>query len=164
MKGDGMMQASRTTAIKRTGMIVDIEGIKKRLPHRYPFLMIDRIIAQEPGKCTAIKCVTENECHFTGHFPGRSIMPGMLIAEAMAQASSFVGAPTENADKPEQAVNGQNFLCSMRIDFKKPVIPGDVLVLETELVKKFGQLMKFNGTARVDDILIAEGSFSVAGL
>lgn len=164
MKGECTMNAPRVTAIKRKGMLVDIEGIKKRLPHRYPFLMIDRIVSQGPGTCTAIKCVTENECHFTGHFPQRSIMPGMLIAEAMAQASSFIGGPAGAEEQTREPVHGQNFLCSMNIDFKKPVIPGDVLVLETVLVKKFGPLMKFTGTARVDDILIAEGSFSIAGL
>jgi 3-hydroxyacyl-[acyl-carrier-protein] dehydratase len=152
--------------INRKNMVLSIEDIRSRLPHRYPFLMIDRIIKQEPGKCTAIKCVTINECHFTGHFPNQAIMPGMLIAEAMAQAACFVGSEKkadggEIESKEESAIQ-KGFLINMNIKFKEPVIPGDVLNLDVIFLKSMAGMMKFSGRALVDGKIVAEGDFMVA--
>lgn len=145
--------------IKRKNLVFSIEEIKKRLPHRYPFLMVDRIIEQKPGYCKGIKNVTINECFFVGHFPQQAIMPGTMIAECIAQTAAFVGPPpneniSETHNEPKKA-----FLVSMNIKFQHPVIPGDQLVIEVRVIKRMAQMTMFQGTAKVEDIVVATAEF-----
>ncbi len=133
----------------------DILSIMKRLPHRYPFLMIDRIIELVPGKrITAIKNVTINEPFFAGHFPSEPIMPGVLIVEAMAQAGGLLA--WETADKKDDDQLIFYFTAMDRVRFRKPVVPGDQLVLDVELLRARSTAAKMSGTAKVDGKLAAE--------
>lgn len=144
-------------------MKLSIEEIKTRLPHRYPFLMIDRIVEVGKGYCVAIKNITYNECIFLGHFPKQSIMPGTLIAESMAQAAAFVGKDEEQdlTDKEATKTPEKGFLVAMNVKFQQPVIPGDQLIIKVRHIKTFGELMTFSGEAFVDKELMAKGQFSV---
>jgi len=134
--------------------MIEIKEIMNILPHAYPFLLVDRIIEVESGKrIIGIKNVTYNEPFFPGHFPGRPIMPGVLIIEAMAQTAGllvFSSIPEEEHKKP---------VYFLRIDnarFRKPVIPGDQLRLELEITKHRQSFWGFRGKAFVDEKLVAE--------
>lgn len=137
--------------------MIDILQIQKLLPHRYPFLLVDRVVEVVPGvKLIAYKNVTANEPFFNGHFPGHPIMPGVLILEALAQASAILAYKTEGLD-PQKKVS---YL--MAIDnakFRRPVVPGDRLQLEVEVIKHKGPIWKQRGTALVDGQKVAEGEF-----
>lgn len=134
--------------------MIEIKEIMKILPHAYPFLLVDRIIEMEPGKrIVGIKNVTYNEPFFPGHFPGRPIMPGVLIVEAIAQAAgvlAFKSMPEEGQGKPVY------FLGIDHVRFRKPVIPGDQLRLELEITKRRQSIWGFKGQALVDGKLVAE--------
>lgn len=142
-------------------MQLGIKEIKKRLHHRYPFLLIDRVIELEEGvSCTAVKGVTGNEDFFQGHFPENPVMPGVLIIEAMAQAGGIAGFSL-NKD-PEN-----NLLMFVGIDgvkFRGPVVPGDQLILKTTLKFKKLNMWGFNGEAYVNDKLVASGTIKVASV
>lgn len=132
---------------------IDIHEIQTLLPHRYPFLLIDRVIDYTPGESlVGIKNITFNEPQFTGHFPQRVIMPGVLILEALAQATGLL------AFKSVEDLRSDNSLYYLAgIDnarFKKPVEPGDQLKLEVKLVKNKRNLWKFSGEATVDGELV----------
>lgn len=133
---------------------IDIVEIMRLLPHRYPFVMVDRILSMEPGKeITGLKNVTINEPFFQGHFPGRPVMPGVLILEGMAQ----VGGVLAFYANPEAV--GQKLLFFAGIDkarFRKPVVPGDQLILKLEMIKQKRTIMMMGGKAYVDDTLVAE--------
>jgi 3-hydroxyacyl-[acyl-carrier-protein] dehydratase len=133
----------------------DIRDIFKLLPHRYPFLLVDRITAIEPGKTiVALKNVTYNENFFTGHFPEVPTMPGVLILEALAQASGLLSVITSGI----RADSGM-ILYFAGIDaarFKRPVIPGDQLTLHSEIIKQKRDLWKFKTRAMVGDMLACE--------
>ena len=136
--------------------MVEHEEIKKILPHRYPFLLIDRILEFEPEKrAVGIKNVTGNEDFFTGHFPGYPVMPGVLIIEALAQVGSFaVLSKDENRGKIA-------FFGGLdKVKFKKQVVPGDQLKLEVELVKMKGRVGKGVGKAYVLDEVAAEAELT----
>jgi beta-hydroxyacyl-ACP dehydratase FabZ len=126
------------------------------MPHRYPFLLIDRIIDVVPRKrVVAIKNVTFNEPQFMGHFPDRPVMPGVLIVEAMAQAGGFM---LLNAiEEPEKKL--VYFMGIDGVRFRKPVIPGDQLRLEIEMIQFRPNSCKMGGKALVDDKIVAEGTF-----
>jgi 3-hydroxyacyl-[acyl-carrier-protein] dehydratase len=126
----------------------DIEAIKKYLPHRYPFLMVDRVIDIIPGKSiTALKNLSANEPFFSGHFPRMSVMPGVLMVEAMAQASGMLIYETLGV-VPEGELY---FLAGIdKVRFKRLVVPGDQLRLHVELTKHRLDVWKFTGTASVD--------------
>ena len=134
---------------------MDIRAVLGYLPHRYPFLMIDRVRECEPGKrIVAIKCVSFNEPYFQGHFPNRPIMPGVLILEAMAQAGGILAFRTESG-KPDE--NSVYYLAGIdEARFKKPVIPGDLLEIEVTLVRTLRGIWKFACVARVDASVVAE--------
>jgi len=133
----------------------NILEIMKLLPHRYPFLLIDRIVELNPGKkVVAVKNVTINEPFFIGHFPNEPIMPGVLIVEAMAQAGGVLA--WESTDKEKQAEMTFYFTAMDRVRFRKPVVPGDQLILEVELLRLRSTAAKFTGTAKVGDTLVAE--------
>lgn len=134
--------------------VFTLEEIHKLLPHRYPFALVDRIIKYIPGQiAVGIKNVTFNEPHFQGHFPGRPIMPGVLIVEAMAQVGGVVLTQMEDAQ-------GKLFMFAGidKVKFRRPVVPGDQLVMTVELVsikrRRFGWM---RGQAEVDGRLVAEG-------
>jgi 3-hydroxyacyl-[acyl-carrier-protein] dehydratase len=144
--------------IKRKNTVFDIEAIKATLPHRYPFLMVDRVLEQTPGKCVALKNITFNEPCFQGHFPEQSIMPGALITEAMAQATAFVGPAEDGSDPPVK----KGFVTMTQIKIKRPVIPGDQLVISVKQIKKIKDVMKFKCVASVDGNPVATGDINVA--
>jgi beta-hydroxyacyl-ACP dehydratase FabZ len=132
--------------------MVDIDEIKKLLPHRYPFLLVDRIVELELSKrIVGIKNVTINEPFFTGHFPEKPIMPGVLILEAMAQAGGVL------AFKSFPGMEGSVFFTGIDdARFRKPVIPGDQLKLVVEVVRHRREIWVFDGKALVDDDIVAE--------
>ena len=140
---------------------MDIQEILEHLPHRYPFLLIDRVLECEPGKSlVALKNVSVNEPMFTGHFPERPIFPGVLIMEALAQATGILAFRT-NEKKPD----GSSLYYFAGIDkcrFKQPVVPGDQLMLEVEIVKEKRGIWKFNGVAKVDGKIVASAELMCA--
>lgn len=133
----------------------DIRAIMQHLPHRFPFLLVDRILELVPDqRIKGLKNVTVNEPFFQGHFPGTPIMPGVLIIEAMAQAGgvlAMVSAP----DAKEGTL--MYFMGFDQVKFRKPVVPGDQLIIEVEVLKKRAKILKLAGTAKVDGQLVAEG-------
>jgi beta-hydroxyacyl-ACP dehydratase FabZ len=135
--------------------MLDIIEIQKILPHRYPFLYVDRVLEVEPGKkIVAIKNVTFDEHFFQGHFPGRPIMPGVLIVEAMAQVGGILVHKTiETEDKMVY------FMSIDKVKFRKPVVPGDQLVFEVVPIQSRGKVHKFKGEAKVDGKLVCEAEF-----
>ena len=137
-------------------MMMDIKEIQQVLPHRYPFLLVDRIIDLHPGeKAVGIKNVTMNEEFFRGHFPGNPIMPGVLIVEALAQVAGVLSF--RSGATPGQSVY---FLSIERAKFRKPVIPGDQLRLEINITQQRGNVWKFSGNATVEDKVVAEADFT----
>jgi 3-hydroxyacyl-[acyl-carrier-protein] dehydratase len=137
--------------------MMDLLEIQKLLPHRYPFLLVDRVVEVAPGqKLVGYKNVTANEPFFNGHFPGHPVMPGVLILEALAQACAILAYKSESVD-PSRKVT---YL--MAIDgakFRRPVVPGDRLQLEVELIKHKGAIYKHRGVATVDGQKVAEAEF-----
>jgi beta-hydroxyacyl-ACP dehydratase FabZ len=132
----------------------DIRDIMKYLPHRYPFLLIDRVLEVVPDeKIVALKNVSINEPFFQGHFPDMPVMPGVLIVEAMAQASGILytsGAPEE------QHGNIMYFMGIDKAKFRKPVVPGDQLIFEARVLRKRSNALKIAATATVDGAVVAE--------
>ena len=147
----------------------DIEAIKRRLPHRYPFLMVDRIEESGPGYAIGIKNVTANEPCFQGHFPQRSVMPGALIAEALMQTSAFVGriAGPEGTGPAAPGVDAlgadrQLFAIGLNLKFRRPVVPGDRLRMELRFVRMAADMLRFRATARTGVGIVASGDLSLA--
>jgi len=133
--------------------MMEIKEIMNILPHAYPFLLVDRILEIEAGKrIVGIKNVTYNEPFFPGHFPGRPIMPGVLIVEAMAQTAGILVF----SSLPEQFKTPVYFLGIDNVRFRKPVIPGDQLRLELEITKHRQSIWGFKGKALVDGNVVAE--------
>jgi len=133
---------------------LDIQEIKELLPHRYPFLLVDRVSAYEPGESlTAIKNVSFNEPCFQGHFPERPIFPGVLIIEAMAQAAALLGC-VSMGEKPE--TGSIYYLVGVdNVRFKKTVRPGDQIILNVKFIKVRKNIWKFEVTATVDEKFVA---------
>ena len=140
-------------------MVLDILEIKKRLKHRYPFLLIDRVLELEEGKrCVALKNVTVNEPFFQGHFPESPIMPGVLIVEALAQTGGIAGYSLyQNADQDITYFAGMD-----NVKFKKPVVPGDQLILKSEFVKRKLNIWILKGEAFVNEELVTRADFKLA--
>ena len=135
--------------------IIDVEKIKTILPHRYPFLLIDRVLEVENGQyIKALKNVTVNEPFFQGHFPSKSVMPGVLIIEALAQAAGLLGAlGFEEGEIPEDSLF---YLVGIdKVRFRKPVGPGDQLILDVKFITLKRNIWKFHASAHVDSNLIA---------
>jgi 3-hydroxyacyl-[acyl-carrier-protein] dehydratase len=139
----------------------DIQEVLAHLPHRYPFLLIDRVKSLEAGKrIVACKNVSVNEPHFQGHFPGRPIMPGVLILEAMAQAAGLLVFLSEGT-KPD-AASVYYYVGIDNARFKKPVVPGDVLELEVSIDRFMRGIGKFTCVARVEGATVAEANILCA--
>jgi len=137
-------------------MLLDVNEIMKILPHRYPFLMVDRIIELEHGKrCVGIKNVSINEPFFQGHFPGHPVMPGVLIVEAMAQVAGIM-AYLASDDKTKKKVS--YFMSIDSAKFRKPVFPGDQLRIEIETTLNRRGIWGVNGKAYVDEKLVTEAA------
>ena len=140
-------------------MVLDINEIKKRLKHRYPFLLIDRVLELEEGvRCVALKNVTVNEPFFQGHFPESPIMPGVLIVEALAQTGGIAGYSLyKDANKDITYFAGMD-----NVKFKKPVVPGDQLILKSEFIKRKMNIWILKGEAYVNDELVTRADFKLA--
>jgi len=135
--------------------LLDIDTIMERLPHRYPFLLVDRVLELRTDEfIRAIKNVTANEPHFIGHFPQFPVMPGVLIVEAMAQ----VGGILAFESTPEMKDSLVYFTGIDDVRFRKPVRPGDQLVMELEVLRHRGHMWKFRGKACVDGNVVCEGA------
>lgn len=138
--------------------IIDVTQIMKMIPHRYPILLVDRIVEIDPGvSAVGLKNVTFNEPHFMGHFPGHPVMPGVLIVEAMAQTSALL---VVNFLGDSVAGKVVYFMGIEKAKFRKPVVPGDSLYIHVTKVQSRGTVWKFDGVARVDGKICAEATFS----
>ncbi|MDO8372570.1 3-hydroxyacyl-ACP dehydratase FabZ [Polaromonas sp. YR568] len=135
--------------------MMDIHQILKQLPHRFPFLLVDRVLELEKGKrIKALKNVTINEPFFTGHFPHRPVMPGVLMLEAMAQAAALLAFDMQGVTPDDKTVYYFAGIDGAR--FKRPVEPGDQLIMEVTLERLKAGVFKFKGVARVDDNMVCE--------
>ncbi len=133
---------------------MDVQAIMQHIPHRYPFLLVDRILELEPNKrVVGLKNVSMNEPFFQGHFPGTPIMPGVLILEAMAQTSGVLAI----ASMDKSGKNALMYFMGLdQVKFRKMVVPGDQLIMELEVLKQRKKVMKLAGTAKVDGQVVAE--------
>jgi 3-hydroxyacyl-[acyl-carrier-protein] dehydratase len=139
---------------------IDIKEIIRLLPHRYPFLLVDRILEVEKGKSiTGLKNVTINEPFFQGHFPSDPIMPGVLILEGMAQTGGILAFHSV----PEMVGDKLIYFAGIdKVRFRQPVVPGDQLFFEMEVLKQKGKIWKMSGKAKVNGNLVAEAEFMAA--
>ena len=139
-------------------MQIDINRIKELIPHRYPFLLIDGIQTLTPDEsATGIKNVSVNEPFFEGHFPDRPVMPGVLIIESMAQTAGCLVVASLGKESEGKLVY---FMTIENARFRKPVVPGDRLVINVQKLRSRGSVFKFSGKAFVDEVLAAEATFS----
>ncbi len=137
---------------------IDVVGIMKMIPHRYPILLVDRLVDYVEGEmAVGLKNVTMNEPHFNGHFPGMPVMPGVLIVEAMAQTSAILVVKTLGEEAAGKVVY---FMTIDNAKFRKPVVPGDSVYIHVTKVKQRGSIWKFDGVAKVGNIVCAEATFS----
>ena len=137
---------------------LDINRIMEMIPHRYPILLVDRVVEMVDGESAhALKNVTMNEPHFMGHFPKYPVMPGVLIVEALAQTAAIVVVETLGAEAEGKVVY---FMSIDSAKFRKPVVPGDSLHIHVEKVQSRGPVWKFSGKAMVGDTVCAEAVFS----
>lgn len=141
---------------------IDAGGIMRRLPHRFPFLMIDRVLEWNAEQAVAVKNVSINEPFFVGHFPEEPIFPGMLLGEAMAQTAAFIGAPADQELDAAGGIGAKAFLTSINLKIDRPVVPGDQIMLKAKLIKRLGQLMKITVQANVDGEKVASAEITVA--
>jgi 3-hydroxyacyl-[acyl-carrier-protein] dehydratase len=142
-------------------MFMDVKEVRKYLPHRYPFLLVDRVLELEVDKfIVAVKNVTINEPHFNGHFPDLPIMPGVLIIEAMAQAAGILGFYSRNKTPADGSI--YMFVGADDVRFKRPVVPGDQLILKAEYITDRRGIWKFHCHSYVDGELAAEANILCA--
>jgi len=143
---------------------IDVRSIERLLPHRYPFLLVDRVIALEPKKrIVALKNVTANEPFFTGHFPGNPVMPGVLVVEAMAQAGGLLTMLSAGAGSAESAERSSFYLVKVdKARFSKMVVPGDQLILEVSLLRNIRNMALYDCRASVDGKEVASAEILCA--
>ncbi|NMG48150.1 3-hydroxyacyl-ACP dehydratase FabZ [Azoarcus communis] len=140
---------------------MDINEILEYLPHRYPFLLVDRVLELEPNKrILALKNVTMNEPFFPGHFPHHPVMPGVLIVEAMAQAAALLSFKSMGVKPDENSV--VYFAGIDNVRFKRPVVPGDQLLFDVEILQSKRNIYKYKGVARVGDQIATEAELMCA--
>ena len=141
--------------------VMDIQGILEHLPHRYPFLLVDKVTHIKLGQSlTAVKNISFNEPQFTGHFPNKPIYPGVLIIEALAQASGILSYRSNNSKHSNDKLF---YLVGVdKTRFKKPVIPGDQLILQIDVIKQKRGVWKFNTIASVDGQVVASAELMCA--
>ena len=138
--------------------VIDINRIQEMIPHRYPILLVDRIIELTPGeRAVGLKNVTMNEPQFTGHFPNFPVMPGVLIIEAMAQTAALLVVHSLGKEMEGKLVY---FMTIDEARFRKPVTPGDSLELHCDVIKSRGNIWKFKGEAKLGDVVHAQATFS----
>jgi 3-hydroxyacyl-[acyl-carrier-protein] dehydratase len=149
---------ARKAPVNQDSGEIDITEIVERIPHRYPFLLVDRCEDYKPSESiVGIKCVTVNEPFFQGHFPDYPVMPGVLIVEALAQTGAVLMSKSLNVDVEGKAI----FFVSLdNCRFRSPVRPGDVIRLHVEVLRARGDLFKFRGVAKVGDKTAAEAEFA----
>jgi len=146
------------TSVQTVTADIDIQRIMQLIPHRYPFLMIDKVVDVTPGEAaTGIKNVTINEHYFQGHFPQRPVMPGVLIIEAMAQTAAVLVVHTLGRDSEGKLVY---FMSVDSARFRRPVVPGDTLAVRVLRQRNRGNVWKFDGQALVENKLVAEATFA----
>jgi 3-hydroxyacyl-[acyl-carrier-protein] dehydratase len=144
--------------VTTTGAVIDLHRIQKMIPHRYPMLMIERVIDVVPDvRAIGIKNVSINEWFFQGHFPAEPLMPGVLIIEAMAQTAAVLVVATLGPEKEGRLVY---FMSVDSARFRKPVIPGDTLHIHVEKQRQRGSVWRFSGSARVDGVIVAEAVYT----
>ena len=137
---------------------LDIEGVKRLIPHRYPFLLVDKVVDIKPDvSCVGIKNVTINEPFFQGHFPKRPVFPGVLIIESLAQTAGCLVVATLGAASEGKLVY---FMTVDDARFRKPVVPGDQMHVHVTKVRSRGPVWKFTGEAKVDGKLVAQATYS----
>ncbi len=142
---------------KAAPIILDVEEIKKLLPHRAPMLLVEKLTDMVPGEsATGYKAVSINEPWFAGHFPERAVMPGVLIVEALAQTAGALVVHSQGGVTSSVVY----FMTIEKARFRKPVGPGELLRMAVKLVRRRGPVWKFAGQAYVDDVLVAEAEFS----
>jgi len=140
---------------------MDIHAVLKQLPHRYPFLLVDRVLECKPGEdLTAIKNVTVNEPYFVGHFPSRPVMPGVIILEALAQATGLLAFATVGRTPEDNVL--YYFVGIDKARFRKPVEPGDQVTLKVKLLRKIRGMWKFATEASVDGQVVASAEMMCA--
>jgi len=140
------------------GTTIEIDRIQQMIPHRYPMLMIDRVVDVVPGvRATGVKNVSINESYFQGHFPSEPVMPGVLIIEAMAQTAAVLVVETLGPDNEGRLVY---FMTVDSARFRKPVVPGDTVRIHVEKQRHRGNVWKFRGEARVEGTLVAEAVYA----
>ncbi len=146
-----------TTTENSAAMNIDILRIMEMIPHRYPFLLVDRIVEFVHGeRAVGLKNVSMNEPHFQGHFPGQPVMPGVLIVEAMAQTAGIMVVNTLGKESEGKLVY---FMTIDEARFRKPVVPGDALYIHVSKIQNRRNVWKFKGEAIVDGNLVAEATF-----
>ena len=145
------------TEVQDGTRVIEVEEIMQMIPHRYPFLLVDRVVDVIPNlRAVGIKNVSVNEPFFQGHFPGHPIMPGVLIVEAMAQTSAVLVIETRG----KSAYSLVYFMTIDQARFRKPITPGDTVKIHVEKQRRRGNVWKFYGEARVDGSLMAEATYS----
>lgn len=138
--------------------VADIMRVMHMIPHRYPFLMIDRVVdIHANASAVGIKNVTINEPYFTGHFPRQPVMPGVLIIESMAQTAAVLVVETLGEDAAGKLVY---FMSVDEARFRRPVVPGDSMHVHVSKIRHRGSVWKFKGEARVDDVVVAEATYA----
>jgi 3-hydroxyacyl-[acyl-carrier-protein] dehydratase len=138
-------------------MIYNIEDIMRMIPHRYPMLLVDRVLEVKSGEyAIALKNVTINEPFFQGHFPGKPIMPGVLIVEALAQTSAVFVAASQGKTEDKLVY----FMSIESANFRKPVVPGDSMKMRVEKMRKLGNVWRMKGEVEVEGVKVADAVFS----
>lgn len=140
--------------------VLDVEAIMRHLPHRFPFLMIDRVLKYGGDEVLALKNVSLNEGFFAGHFPGRPVMPGVMIGECMAQSAAFIGIGSDALHRPLARLR-QAMLSSIQLKLHRPVVPGDQLLICARQLRKRGRVMRVSASASVAGEQVASAGFTV---
>ena len=147
-----------STQTKAAGAVIEVERIMEMIPHRYPFLMIDRVVDVVPDRtAVGIKNVTINEAFFQGHFPGHAVMPGVLLIEAMAQTAAVLVVHTLGPDAEGKLVY---FMSVENAKFRRPVVPGDQLHVHVTKERNRGPVWKFRGDVKVGEATVADATFA----